>query len=422
MRFYRILSIILLPLITIYMLIRFFNGKESIISLCNKFTIKYNSLYKGKTVIWFHAASVGEVYLAIPIIKMILKVRDDLHILITTTTITSAKIFQLSYIKNTTHQFLPLDVYYLVSRFLNYWNPKAAIFIESEIWPNLVSETTKRMPLFLLNARMSYSSFTIWKNYNSFISSILQKYSLIFPASKLDYAQFSHFTTNNLKYYGHFKYSSPPLNYLPSCVQILTMKLRNKNVFAAVSTHAEEEKLLIKVYKDLKKKIKNLFIIIVPRHPKRLKEIILILKNKNINFVTDIMHCNNKTELLILGAFGILGNIFEVVEIVFVGGSFVNIGGHNIIEPAKQNCAIIVGPYTANFKDLITDFNDSQAIVIVKNYQEFRDKLFHLFTDPEYKIRLIKNSTKLANKQPNILKKIVNIICKYINQDREKNC
>ena len=414
MIFYRILSIFLLPFITVVMFIRFIKGKESIVSLSHKFAIKYKYPKKNKTVIWFHAASIGEVNLAIPIIKMILKVRDDLHILITTATISSAKILQLSCIKNTTHQFLPLDIHYFILRFLNYWNPKVAIFIESEIWPNLVSEATKKIPLFLLNARMSNSSFAIWKKYSTFISSILQKYSLILTSSKLDYTKFSQFTMKNLEYYGHFKYSSPPLTYSTSYVEILTIKLKNKKVFAAVSTHRREEKLIIEIYKDLKKEIKNLFIIIVPRHPKRLKEIKLISKDKNINYITDIMDFNNQTELLIIGAFGILGNIFKVVDIIFVGGSFVDIGGHNIIEPAKQNCAIIVGPNTSNFEDLISDFKNSNAIVTVKNYKDLKSNLFDLLSNPKDKLKLIKNSKNLVNKQPNILKLIVSTIFKYI--------
>lgn len=414
MRLYKILSILLFPIIFIYMIFRLIKKKENIKSISQKFVIKSDKRPNNKLMIWFHAASVGEVNMVIPIIKAVINERSDVHCLITTATLTSSKVFKSANIKNTTHQFLPIDVDFLINKFLTHWTPQVAIFIESEIWPNTIDLTTKKLPLLLYNARLSDSSFNKWSKYRNFTSNLLQKFSLIFAASNLDYTRFSTFTKDNLKFIGHFKYSSPPLTYSNEYVKTLKTKLKKKNIFVVVSTHRGEEETIIKLHKEIKKKIPNIFTIIIPRHPKRIEEVISISKNHKLNYITDINDHNHETELLLVAAFGVLGNYFEVADIVFVGGSLVNIGGHNIIEPAKQNCAIIVGPYISNFKDVIDEFNSKKAIIIAKNYEELKNQLLKLFSDANYKNQLINNSKNIITEQKDISKTAVDTIYQYL--------
>ena len=133
------------------MIIRLIKNKENLASITQKFVLRSDKCPKNKLVIWFHAASVGEVNMATPIIKTIIDERADVHCLITTITLTSAKIFKSANIKNTTHQFLPIDITFFINRFLAHWNPKVAVFIESEIWPNLIDATTKKITLLFQN-------------------------------------------------------------------------------------------------------------------------------------------------------------------------------------------------------------------------------------------------------------------------------
>lgn len=413
---YKIISLIASPLIILYMLIRFIRKRETIISLSQKLTIKFANYPKNKQIIWFHAASVGETNMAIALIKIILDKRSDVHILMTTVTLTSAKIFKSAKLNNTTHQFLPIDVNFIIKRFINYWSPKVTIFIESELWPNLIGHINKKnIPLLLFNGRLSDSSFVIWNKYKSFTSSILAKFSIIYTASQLDYNRFTTFTKDNVEHIGHFKYSSPALSYSDNYVKELKSKLKNKNVFVAVSTHKGEEEIIIKLHKELKKSIPNIFTIIIPRHPSRIEEVISLSANYKLDYITDIKDFNNNNDLLLISAFGVLGNFFEAHDVIFVGGSFLkNIGGHNILEPAKQNCAIIVGPHTSNFKDIIDEFVKHNAIITAHNAQQLKNELQKLLNDSKYKGQLIENSTKIINKQKDVFKVALNTIYDYL--------
>ncbi|WP_323733290.1 3-deoxy-D-manno-octulosonic acid transferase [Candidatus Bandiella euplotis] len=391
-----------------------FKRTESITSILQRFTICQNKR-SGKQVVWFHAVSVGEVNLAIPLVKKILAERNDITCLVTTATQTSAKIFKSHGILGAVHQFLPLDFAFIIRNFLNYWNPKVAVFIESELWPNIINETTKNIPLLLLNGRLSDRSFKNWKLFEKSIARLLKKFSVIFPASQLDYNRFSHFTPDNLELIGHFKYSSPPLGYSKELVAVLKEKLKDNNVFLAVSTHNGEEEMLIKMHQKLKKQVPNLFTIIIPRHPNRIEKVKTIAQNYGMSFITDINNFQDDSEMLLIGAFGVLGNYFKAVEIAFIGGSLLkNLGGHNILEPAKLQTAIIVGPYTSNFKETVDEFQQHKAICIVNDIDELQKELFSLFQDSKYRNQLMLNAKALSKSNEDVSKKAIETIYSYI--------
>ena len=412
---YRILTNLLLPIISLYMLFRLYKKKENITSVLHKFTIRQDKL-PNKDIIWFHAASVGEVNIVIPLVKKIVNERADLHCLVTTVTQTSAKIFKSSKIKNTTHQFLPLDIVFIINNFLNHWKPKVAIFIESEFWPNIIHQTTQNIPILLFNGRFSDASYKRWRRYKKFISTLLRKFALILPASNIDYKRFSHFTKNNLKFIGNFKYAVPTLSYSREYVALLEQKLKNKSVFVAASTHNEEESILFRVHKKVKKRIPNLFTIIIPRHPNRINAIKSDAQQHQINYIENINDCKKDTDMFLVSELGILGNFFHFAKIVFIGGSLVDIGGHNILEPAKLDTAIIMGPYFSNFTEIVSAFEKKEAICIVKNIRDFEDKLYNLFQNLEYRKKLIFNAKNISRKHDNIsqiaIKYIYNYLCK----------
>ncbi len=414
MKLYKTLSIIIFPLIIVYMIARLVKKAESIASLMQKFTIRQGQA-SSKQVIWFHAASVGEVNIAIPLIKKILNDRDDLHCLVTTITQSSAKIFQSAKIAGATHQFLPLDIGFVIDNFLNHWNPQVAIFMESELWPNIINQTAAKIPTLLFNARLSDASYRNWRRWGKFASRLFQKFTTIFPASKLDYDRFSAFTKSNLKFIGHFKYSSPALEYSEDFVELLKQRLSNKTILLAVSTHKGEEKMIFETHKGLKQIIDNLFTIVIPRHPHRIEEVKTIAKHCKLNFITDIADFEESNELLLIGAFGVLGNYFQVAEVAFIGGSLIdNIGGHNILEPAKLNSAIVVGPYTTNFKDMVEEFRQQAAICIANDVKELESELLNLLQNSQYRNQMIINAKNLSEKYSNVSDIAIDAIYKYL--------
>ncbi len=405
---YRILGIFSLPIIIIFMLLRLLKKKETINSVLEKFTIKQKKHLKSK-VVWIHAVSVGELNIIIPYVKRIVQLEKEISVLVTTTTLTSAKVFMSHNIEGAIHQFLPLDIDFIVKNFLKHWKPESLILVESEMWPNVVYLSSSFCKLFLLNGKLSDRTYQKWNFLpKSFISFMLEKFEIIYPASKLDFKRFKYFHGANLKYIGNFKYSSPPLSHSEENLSILRNSLKNKLVWVAASTHKGEEGIIINAHNALKKKYKNIFTIIIPRHPSRLQEIKHLLANTY--YSTDLNKINANDEFLIVAKLGVLGDFYRFSDIVFVGGSLVKIGGHNILEAACLENAIIIGCHTFSCQEVIEEFTEKKAVLIASNQNDLITNLEKLFEDQDLKKTLIHNAKQITNKKSNIIDQVIKSI------------
>ncbi|MFQ3307193.1 MAG: 3-deoxy-D-manno-octulosonic-acid transferase [Candidatus Midichloriaceae bacterium] len=413
MKIYRILTIIFFPIVILYMLFRIGRGKENTKSFLQKLTIKQGER-PNKKVIWFHAASVGEVNVLIPIIKKVIEKQDNIHCVVTTATITSSIIFLKKKIKNTTHQFLPIDLQFIIRRFLQNWRPELIVFVESELWPNLIDTAYKNIPILLFNGRLSDKSFKKWKLCSNFASQTLKKFHKIYPASKSDYEKFKFFHEKNLEYIGHFKYFLPALKFSQKYVDKLNLVLKDKKILVAASTHQGEEKAIYDAHISLKKKFPNIVTIIIPRHPNRKDKIISEIRDAKLKYIDCIDDYDDSTDIFLVCEFGVLGDYFKTSDVVFLGGSLSNIGGHNIIEPAKLGATIIVGPYISNFKDTIKEFEDHDAIITVKDSEELTYELNQLFQDKERREFLGNNAYKLSNRYTDAFAKVIDLIYEHI--------
>lgn len=341
------------------------------------------TLAPAEPVIWFHMVSAGETLSVIPLLKELIKLYPNTPFLLTTTTVAGHYLLE-THLKNESahwfHHYVPLDVPAWTNRFLNHWNPKAAFFVESELWPTVLSQLNERnIPTILLNARISKRSFKRWKKYPRLVTKILKDFRLILPQSfetkeHLEHllpAAYHHF----ISYIGNLKFTASDLPVDGIKLKELKQMCGKRPVWIAASTHPSEEVLIGQVHKILQETFLDLLTIIVPRHPKRAEEIRTDLENKGLSCALRSQGEKTalSTQIYIADTFGELGLFYSLNAPVFMGGTFVPIGGHNPLEPASFKCPLLWGPHMFNFKDVADLLKGS--IIEVNNLDELAHEL-----------------------------------------------
>ena len=401
------LAIVISPIIIIY---RIFRGKEDIERIGEKFCIY--SQKKVKKKIWIHAASVGELMSIVPIIKKLEQNKKIKNILVSTSTTSSAKIFKKLRFKKTSHVYFPLDNDYLVKKFIKYWQPELAIFIDSEIWPNMFRNLhLNRIPIIIMNARITGQSFNKWQIFPNFANKVFGKISMALPQNIETLKYLKLLKVKNIKIAGNLKYYGQKNN--PDHVsKSLKNKFRNFKIWCAASTHEEEEILIGKLHKRLKKRETKLITIIIPRHINRTNEIINALSNLNLNCIT---HSSNqkiqkKTDVYLVDSYGESSRFYNLTNVVFMGGSIIKHGGQNPLEPARLGNYIINGPNVKNFREIYAFLNNLKMSSSTSDILTMENVILKKLKTKKID-RNIKKITKIGN---DILEKNLFYINKYL--------
>lgn len=346
---YTMLSWVSTPLVSAYLQWRSFKGREDKARLPerNGFT-KISRPHK--PLLWIHAVSVGESMVSLAIAQAILKQYPQVHILLTTTTASSAKIVEKRLPKNTIHQFCPVDTPQAVNRFLGHWKPDLAIWVESEFWPNLIHSTQSRgIPTILLNGRISSKSFSNWKKLKSVIAPLLSRFELCAVQSEEQATFFQALGANNISVMGNAKIIMTPLKVDTKKYKTFKITAGERPLWLIASSHPGEEDLAFEVHKILKKDYPDLLTIVVPRHIERatvlqqlaLKEgLSVALQTETTSFAG--------IEVYIGNTLGELSTFYALSPIVLMGATFVPKGGHNPIEAAQLGAFVLHGPHTFN--------------------------------------------------------------------------
>ena len=350
--FYNILTnlaIIISPIIMIY---RIVIGKEDVKRVGEKFCIY--SKKKSNKKVWIHAASVGELMSIVPIIRKLEKNKKIKNILLSTSTTSSARIFNRLKLKKTSHIYFPLDNNFIVKRFINYWQPELAIFIDSEIWPNMFNNLhIKNIPIIIMNARITERSFNKWQLFPNFANQVFGKITLALPQNLETLKYLKLLKVRDIKTAGNLKYYGQKDNHDYS-TKLLKNKFKDLKVWCAASTHFNEEILIGNLHKKLKKKQRKLITIIIPRHVNRTNEIKETLNKIELNC---ILHSSNEkikknTDIYLVDSYGETSKFYNLTNISFLGGSIIKHGGQNPLEPARLGNYIISGPNVKNFKEI----------------------------------------------------------------------
>ncbi len=347
---YELLAIIFLIFSPIIFLIRIFLGKEDIKRFKEKYCVYLNQNYH--ETVWFHGASVGEILSVIPIIKNLENNKKIKKILITSSTTSSASILKKIKFKKTTHKYFPIDEVSLVKKFIKFWRPKVAIFIDSEIWPNMLNNLSKeKIPIILINGRITSRSFNRWMLFPTFAKNIFNKISLALPQNQETIKYLKKLNVKKIKFVGNLKYFGEKKVEPKSSFKNI---FRNRKIFCCASTHNKEEIFIAEAHKIARKKINNLITIIIPRHIQRTNSILNELKDKNLNIITRSSgkKLRPDTDIYIVDTYGEVNQFYNLSNLSFVGGSLIKHGGQNPLEPARGKNYIIHGPYINNFKEV----------------------------------------------------------------------
>jgi len=383
---YRFLTLLLAPLIRLWLHYRLRKGKEDGERLHERFGLSRINRPAGQ-LIWVHAASVGESNSVLPLIELLAARAPDIHLLITTGTVTSARHVEKRLPERTMHQFVPVDTPNAVRLFLNHWQPNAAIWVESEFWPNLMQETCiRRIPMTLINARMSDRSYLRWQRYRATFLQLMSCFSHAYAGSMEDLEKFHQLGLDSMRYVGNLKYDAPPLAADPKELERLRQAVAHRTVWLAASTHAGEEALIADIHQTLRKTYSNLLTIIVPRHAHRGAAVAQELHGLRLHIC-----CRSKqelpdanTDIYLADTMGELGIFYRLCQVVVIGGSLLPIGGHNPIEPAQLGCAILCGPHMDNFVGICEELSDAGGLVQTRDVPTLRMLIDYWLANPKY--------------------------------------
>lgn len=352
LKVYRLLWSVAAPLSPLLLARRLKRGKENSARLDER-RGGGDSARPNGALVWLHAASVGELASALPLIERIAK--RDVNVLVTTGTVTSSELAGQRLPQGVTHQFIPLDAPRFMRRFLDRWQPDLALFVESDLWPNMMIETSQRnVPMILINGRLSDNSFRRWRYLPKTIGNLLRRFDLCLAGTPADAMRLTELGAPRVLTSGNLKLDVPPPPANAAKLRELGDAIGDRPMIAATSTHAGEDAHIIEAHRRLRANFPGLLTLIAPRHPERGTDIADIAQSAGLTTALRSRGAlpNRATDIYVADTMGELGLIYRLAPVVFVGGSLVRHGGQNPIEPAKLGAAIVHGPHVWNFAEI----------------------------------------------------------------------
>ncbi|HEY7998019.1 MAG TPA: 3-deoxy-D-manno-octulosonic acid transferase [Pseudolabrys sp.] len=352
LRAYRLFSAAITPLTPLLLAQRRRRGKEHHLRLPERRGVSVMARPPGPLV-WLHGASIGELISVLPLIER-LRARE-VNVLVTSGTVSSGGLAEQRLPRDVIHQFVPLDVPRFVRRFLDHWQPDLVLFVESDLWPNIMVETSQRgVPMMLINGRLSENSFRRWRYLPGTIGDLLRRLDLCLARTPADAQRFGELGAPHVVTTGDLKLDVPAPPADRTKLAALNAAIGSRPVIAAASTHAGEETAMIDAHRRLRTNFPSLLTIIVPRHPERGPGVAEIARTAGLKTKLRSRGAlpDATTDIYVADTVGELGIIYRLAPIVFVGGSLVRHGGQNPIEPAKLGAAILHGPHVWNFAEI----------------------------------------------------------------------
>ena len=382
---YRAISIALGPAINLYLGRRLARGKED----PERFAERRGHASRARPagpLVWVHAASVGEAVSILSLIDRLLVERPCLSVLVTTGTVTSARLLAHRLPADRAwHQYVPIDRPADVRRFLAHWRPDLAVWIESELWPNLVTEThAQRVPLLLLNGRMSLRSFRGWQRFPGLIGPLLRSFALCLAQDAAQAERFQQLGAAEATTVGDLKAAAAPLPVDENKFAELAAAFAGRPLWLAASTHEGEEDVAAVAHRALMRQARGLLTIIAPRHPARGDAVEAMLAARGLNVARRSLGqaVDRATDIYLADTLGELGLFYRLAGIAFVGGSITRKGGHNPLEAALLDCAILHGPDMSNCAAMARALASVGATMTVTDGPSLAAAVGRLLADP----------------------------------------
>lgn len=340
-------------------------------------------------LIWVHVASVGEAQSMLSLIELILKQQPAVSILVTSITTTSAQLLEKRLPPRSFHQFVPVDHPHWVRRFLDHWQPDLVLWAESELWPNVLTLLKKRnMPVALLNAHMSGKSFTNWSKVPRLAEDMLAVFMVILAQTPEDAAFYTQLGGRSVVVADNIKYSAAPLPYDETELDALRETIGDRPMWLYASTHDGEEDLACQTHLALLQHFPDLLTIIAPRHPARRDDIAKIIRDHDLSYQLRGPEKNPPThadQVYIADTMGELGLFYRLAPVACIGRSFSNDGGggHNPIEAAILDCAVLHGPHVQNLERIYAEMAETGAAIALDKPDALPAALAGLLDSPE---------------------------------------
>jgi 3-deoxy-D-manno-octulosonic-acid transferase len=388
LRAYRLLSAAAAPIAPLLLARRLKRGKEHRVRLSERLG-KASMARPPGTLVWLHGASVGELASVLPLIERI--TARGIGMLVTSGTVTSGGLAEQRLPPGVIHQFVPLDVPRFMRRFLDHWQPDLALLVESDLWPNRVIETSEhRVPMILINGRLSERSFQRWRYLPATIVNLLRRFDLCLARTPGDAERFGELGALRIVTSGDLKLDVPAPPADPAKLAALIDAIGGRPVIAAASTHAGEESIVIEAHRRLRMNFPGLLTLIVPRHAMRGPGVVEIARAAGLTVAQRSRGELPKpaTDIYVADTMGELGLIYQLTPVVFIGGSLVRHGGQNPIEAVKLGAAILHGPHVWNFAELYTALDSAHGAVPVADTDRLTAGLAAWLADPAACVRI----------------------------------
>jgi 3-deoxy-D-manno-octulosonic-acid transferase len=320
-------------------------------------------------LVWVHGASNGESLAALPLVEQL--AANGIHVLMTSGTVTSADLMQERLPKGAIHQFVPIDTPAATERFLTHWRPDAGLFVDSDLWPNLILGAKARgTKLALINARISQRSFDGWRWARKTVGVVLAAFDACLAQDEEIAARFRILGARNVSVVGSLKEDAPPLPADPSKLAELKAAIGSRPVLLAAQTHPGEDETILPVHDTLRRSYADLLTIIVPRHPARGADIAMLCDTRKAQRRSQGGAVERDTAVYVADTMGELGLFYRLAPLAFVGGTLVPMGGHNPLEPARLHCAVMAGPHTFNSATAFAAVLGAQGLGLVHSSTE----------------------------------------------------
>jgi 3-deoxy-D-manno-octulosonic-acid transferase len=372
------------------------------------------------TLAWFHAASVGETNAILPLMAELSKQRPTLSFLLTTGTVTSAKLAAERLGPRAVHQYAPLDAPEYVRSFLDHWQPDLAVLTESEIWPNLILESSARhIPLTLVNARMTKRSFRRWRRSLGVARPLFSRFSLVLTQNEKLARRFRALGAGDALAAGNLKIDTPPPPVNLAELERLKPVLGDRSLLIAASTHEGEDAIVAEAHCRLRQTIPDLCTIIAPRHPERGSAVTDLLKSKGLSAARRSLGelPDRSSDAYVADTIGELGMLYTLAPVAFIGGSLVDRGGQNPIEAVRQGAAVLTGPHCHNFADAYDALISNQAAIVVRSAPELAAAAGQLLVDRAERSRMHTRASAALAALSGALPRTVDALLHYLPED-----
>jgi len=361
-------------------------------------------------LIWLHAASVGESLAILPLIDRLLALNPRAHALVTTGTVTSAALLEQRLPPRAFHQYVPVDLPTPVRRFLAHWRPDMALWVESEFWPNLLAEVRRRgIPAALVNARLSEKSFRNWRRVPGTIARMLSVFRIALAQTEAGAERLRALGVREARAVGNLKFSADPL---PADTAELTRwraAVGARPVWAFASTHPGEEEIAADAHARVAREVPGLLTLLAPRHPARGDAVAALLAERGLTVRRRSRGelPDSGTDVFLVDTMGELGLVFRTAPVAAIGGSFVDVGGHNPVEPALLGAAVLYGPRMDNFEEIAAGMEAAGGAVRVPDAVALATTVRLLLTDGEGRALIAGAALSVAERNRQAVDRVV---------------